>query len=150
VWGAGYFTDGCAEFEGGVNVLQTAQRYLNYPDTWTEQSKDRYETLYALELVTQDDIWAIEEQLVWFRVAREEMKTLQAAFEEMKFELDQYTDGWIISVYEDASDYVNGVTWHVEDGVPPVLFMSDQLYDMYCKSIGMKNENFRPGKGAGE
>jgi hypothetical protein len=130
-----------------VNALQTAQRYLDYPATWTDQSKDRYETLYALELVTQADIWAIEDQLVWFRVAREEMKALQAAFEEMKFELDQYTDGWIISVYEDDSDYVNGVTWHVESGVPPILFMSDQLYDMYCKSIGMKNENVRPGKG---
>jgi hypothetical protein len=79
-----------------------------------------------------------------------EMKALQAAFEEMKFELDQYTDGWIISVYEDASDYVNGVTWHVEQGVPPILFMSDQLYDMYCKSVGMKNENVRPGKVAGK
>jgi hypothetical protein len=72
VWGAGYFTDGCAEFEGGVNVLQTAQRYLEYPKDWTDQSKDRYETLYALELVTQADIWAIEERLIIFRSIRDE------------------------------------------------------------------------------
>lgn len=127
-----------------MNKLQEAQRYLEYPQTWTDQSKDRYETLYALKLVTQADIDAIEIQLVWFRGAREEMKALQAAFEEMKFQLEQHTEGWIISVYGDASDYVNGTTWNVEAGNPPIMYMSDQLYDMYCKSIGMENANVRP------
>jgi hypothetical protein len=55
-----------------VNALQTAQRYLDYPKGWTEQSKDRYETLYAMELVTQADIWAIEERLIIFRSIRDE------------------------------------------------------------------------------
>jgi hypothetical protein len=58
-----------------VNELQTAQRYLEYPEHWTDQSKDRYETLYALELVTQADIWAIEERLQWFRDWRDYFAT---------------------------------------------------------------------------
>jgi hypothetical protein len=75
------------------------------------------------------------------------MKALQAAFEEMKFELDQYPGNWIITVYEDMRAAVNDVAWHVEGGVPPIMHMSDPLYDLYCKSIGMKNENVRPAKG---
>ena len=58
-----------------MNELQQTQRYLEYPKGWTEQSKDRYETLYAMELVIQDDIWAIEERLQWFRDWRDYFAT---------------------------------------------------------------------------
>lgn len=133
-----------AESVENMNALRQ-QTALNYPDTWKSSAIDTFERLASMGKVDQFEVNRVESELIWFRLAREEMKALQAAFEEMKFQLESYTGDWIISVYGDASDYVPGTTWHVEDGTPPVMYMSDQLYDLYCRSIGMENANVRTG-----
>ena len=54
-----------------MNELQQ-QRTLKYPNTWRKDSIDLYEMLHYLGIVTQTDIDAIEERLVWFRNVRDE------------------------------------------------------------------------------
>lgn len=75
--------------------------------------------------------------------------TLQIAFFEMMTVLDMYRDSWIITVFPDNDARVQGAEW-VNDmsDTPPVMYLSDTLYDLYCSDCGMRNEHQR--KAAGE
>lgn len=50
-----------------MNVLQTPQRYLEYPDSWRESSIATHERLYTMGRITQADVNEIEERLQWWR-----------------------------------------------------------------------------------
>lgn len=76
--------------------------------------------------------------------------TLQIAFFEMMTVLDMYRDSWIITVFADNDARVQGSEW-VNDmsDTPPVMVMSDPLYDLYCADCGMRNEHQRAGEPPG-
>lgn len=73
------------------------------------------------------------------------LAAIQAAFHDMQRALNRYGDGWIITVFPDGDSRVHGSAW-VDTGYgnpPPTMWMSDEIYSMYCASIGIKNENMK-------
>lgn len=72
---------------------------------------------------------------------------LQMAFFGMMSVLDGCDDAWIITVFPDNDPRAHSREW-IDDqsDTVPVMYMSDELYGMYCASVGMKNENYRGEK----
>lgn len=71
---------------------------------------------------------------------------LQIEFIAMMEVFDMYNGAWIISVFPENDARSQGATWeHDGTDTPPIIFMSDSLYSLYCASEGMVNENLRPG-----
>lgn len=70
---------------------------------------------------------------------------LQVAFHEMEAALNEYGDAWIITVFPDNDPRVQGGSWQItdRDNPPPTMWMSDDLYALYCASVGMVNEHQR-------
>lgn len=48
----------------------------------------------------------------------------------------------VITHYDDGDSRMLGATWEVDNpaaGIPPTFTLSDNLYDLYCKHVGMEN-----------
>lgn len=73
---------------------------------------------------------------------------LQIEFIAMMEVLDMYDGAWVISVFPEHDARVHGAVW-VHDGkdTPPTMFLSDELYSLYCASEGVENTNAMPASG---
>lgn len=68
---------------------------------------------------------------------------LQRAFFDMLTEIENYGEGWVITVFDNGDPRVHGAAWVADMKPPPVMYMSDDLYSLYCAEVGIKNENMR-------
>ena len=68
---------------------------------------------------------------------------MMLAFEHVRAELAQRNVSWVISVFADNDPRVQGNAWGIEEGDAPIMFLSDDLYALYCASLGIENLNQR-------